>query len=272
MANGSLMILFTHLACLDHDTGPHHPERPARLEAVLDALAGPEFARLLRQEAPQVAREDLLRVHPANHVDSILEAIPNHGLVGIDSDTILSPGFRRGGAFVPLGPSSLPSMRCCPAKAAVPSAPFALPATMRKSVVPWVSASSTRSRSAPAAPLQCTGCRASQIVDFDVHHGNGTQDIFWDDPAVFYVSTQSVGRCTRETGAADERGVANNILNLPLPAGTVGDRFRAVVSPRSAAGPRGFFHRNSSSFPPDSTRTASIRWLDSRLTPRISAG
>src|SRR3954469_16124334 len=84
-------FLYTHPACLDHDPGRHHPEAPARLRAVLAALDDPEFARLERCEAPEAAREDLLRVHSRRHVEDLLGAVPNAGHVAIDADTVLSP-------------------------------------------------------------------------------------------------------------------------------------------------------------------------------------
>src|SRR5438874_2891848 len=87
-------FLYTHPACLDHDPGRHHPESPARLRAVLRALDGPEFAQLERREAPEATWDDLLRVHSPRHVDAILGAIPKTGHVGIDADTVLSPGSR----------------------------------------------------------------------------------------------------------------------------------------------------------------------------------
>ena len=84
-------FLYTHPACLAHDPGRHHPESPARLQAVLAALDDPEFTRLERCEAPEAAREDLLRVHPRRHVEGILGAVPKIGHLGIDADTVLSP-------------------------------------------------------------------------------------------------------------------------------------------------------------------------------------
>src|SRR6266446_8284983 len=84
-------LLYTHPACLEHDPGGHHPESAARLHAVLDALADPEFARLERREAPEAALDDLTRVHPRQHVERMLRAVPKSGHVGIDADTVLSP-------------------------------------------------------------------------------------------------------------------------------------------------------------------------------------
>src|ERR1700682_504225 len=98
-------LLYTHPACLEHDPGRHHPESAARLRAVLDALAEPEFDRLERREAPEAALEDLRRVHPGRYVEQILGAVPRSGYVGLDADTILSPAsggaaLRAAGAVV----------------------------------------------------------------------------------------------------------------------------------------------------------------------------
>src|SRR5579864_933182 len=88
-------LLYTHPACLEHDPGRHHPESPARLVAVLEALAAPEFAGLDRREAPEAARDDISRVHPARFVEALLAVVPASGYAGIDADTILSPGSGR---------------------------------------------------------------------------------------------------------------------------------------------------------------------------------
>src|SRR5258708_32161679 len=85
-------LLYTHSACLEHDPGRGHPESPARLRAVLEALAAPEFARLDRREAPAADLDDLARVHPRSIVERLLAAVPQNGHVGIDADTIMSPG------------------------------------------------------------------------------------------------------------------------------------------------------------------------------------
>src|SRR5690242_4212033 len=85
-------LLYTHQACLDHDPGPYHPESPARLRAVLNALDGPDFTRLDRREAPEAALDDIAHVHPRRFVERLLDAVPRTGHIGTDADTILSPG------------------------------------------------------------------------------------------------------------------------------------------------------------------------------------
>src|SRR5579863_3093669 len=89
---GMTTALFTHSACLAHDTGRHHPESPARLAAVLDALSSPAFAALDRREAPRATLEDLALVHPRAFVEAVLDAIPAAGHAALDPDTIISPG------------------------------------------------------------------------------------------------------------------------------------------------------------------------------------
>src|SRR5215510_6538738 len=84
-------LLFTHAVCLRHDPGRHHPESPSRLRAVLTALDQPEFSRLERREAPEATFDDLARVHPRQHIDRVLGAVPKSGYIGIDADTVLSP-------------------------------------------------------------------------------------------------------------------------------------------------------------------------------------
>src|SRR5579862_6736208 len=88
-------LLYTHPACLEHNPGRHHPESPSRLRAVLEALAAAEFAGLERREAPEAALDDIGRVHPERFAQALLAAVPASGYVGIDADTILSPGSGR---------------------------------------------------------------------------------------------------------------------------------------------------------------------------------
>jgi acetoin utilization deacetylase AcuC-like enzyme len=217
--------LFTHPACLAHDTGPWHPERPERLSAVLAALEAPEFAPLLREEAPEATREQLLLAHPARYVDAVLAQRPAPGRhVQLDADTVLSAGTAEAALRAAGG--------ACAAVDAVMEgwARTAFVATRP----PGHHAEAARAMGFcffANAAITAFHARARwgvgrvAVVDFDVHHGNGTQHILEDDPAFFYASSHQ-WPCYPGTGATSERGVAQNVVNLPLPPGTDGVGFR----------------------------------------------
>src|SRR5215469_450585 len=206
-------LLFTHPACLDHDPGRHHPESPARLRAVLDALADPEFARLDRREAPEAALEDLLRVHSRPHVERLLHAVPKSGHVGIDADTILSPAsgaaaLRAAGAVVAavdaVGAGEADNAFC----AVRPPGHHAEPGrAMGFCLFNNIAIGALRAR-------EVHGLARAAVIDFDVHHGNGTQARFESDASLFYASTHQYPLYPG-TGAASETGVGN-IVNVPL--------------------------------------------------------
>src|SRR5215469_3895219 len=222
-------LLFTHPACLDHDPGRHHPESPARLRAVLDALADPEFARLDRREAPEAALEDLLRVHSRPHVERLLRAVPKSGHVGIDADTILSPAsgaaaLRAAGAVV-AAVDAVVAKEVDNAFCAVrPPGHHAEPGrAMGFCLFNNVAIGALRAR-------DVHGLARVAVVDFDVHHGNGTQAAFESDDTLFYASTHQYPLYPG-TGAASETGVGN-IVNVPLRPMAGSSQFRFGVSER----------------------------------------
>jgi len=222
-------FLYTHPACLDHDPGRHHPESPARLRAVLAALDDPEFARLERREAPEAAREDLLRVHPRRHVEGILAAVPQTGQVGIDADTVLSPA------------SGKAALRAAGAVAAAVDAVVAKEADNAFCAVrpPGHHAEPQRAmgfclfNNAAVGALRARevhGLARVAVVDFDVHHGNGTQAAFEADGTLFYASTHQYPLYPG-TGAARETGVGN-VVNVPLRPMAGSSQFRLGVTHR----------------------------------------
>jgi acetoin utilization deacetylase AcuC-like enzyme len=222
-------LLYTHPACLEHDPGRHHPEAPARLRAVLDALDAPEFARLERREAPAAALDDLLRVHSSQHVEWILAAIPKSGHVAIDADTILSPA------------SGEAALRAAGAVTAAVDAVVAGAADNAFCAVrpPGHHAEPGRAmgfclfnNAAIAAARACSvhGLDRVAVVDFDVHHGNGTQAAFAADGRFLYASTHQ-SPLYPGTGAASETGVGN-IVNVPLPPMSGSGPFRLGVTRR----------------------------------------
>jgi acetoin utilization deacetylase AcuC-like enzyme len=220
------VALITHPACLDHDPGMWHPECPDRLRHVLAALEGEAFLTLLREVAPEATVEQLTRVHPLDHVRAILAVRPEPGdQVALDADTMMSAGSAQaalraaGGcvmgvdavmegwaraAFVAVRPPGHHAERakamgfCLFANAAIAA---------RHAQVRW-------------------GAERVAVLDFDVHHGNGTQDIFAGDSTLFYGSSHQFP-CYPGTGSAFETGVGN-VVNAPLRPGSGSAEFRAA--------------------------------------------
>ena len=222
-------LLYTHPACLQHDPGPHHPESPARLRAVLGALEGREFSGLERREAPEATLDDLLRVHTRRHVERTLAAVPKSGYAGIDADTILSPA------------SGKAALCAAGAVAAAVDAVIAKEADNAFCAVrpPGHHAEPERAmgfclfNNAAIGALRARevhGLDRVAVIDFDVHHGNGTQAAFESDESLFYASTHQ-SPLYPGTGAARETGVGN-IVNVPLPPMAGADQFRLGVAQR----------------------------------------
>ena len=206
-------LLYTHPACLEHDPGPYHPESPARLRAVLEALDAPEFARLERREAPEAAIEDLVRVHPRGFVERLLAAVPANGHRGIDADTILSAAsgraaLRAAGALVAAVDAVVAGEAHNAFCAVRPPGHHAEPGrAMGFCLFNNIAVGALRAREAH-------GLARVAVVDFDVHHGNGTQARFAEDASLLYASTHQFPLYPG-TGAASETGVGN-IVNVPL--------------------------------------------------------
>jgi acetoin utilization deacetylase AcuC-like enzyme len=222
-------LLYTHPACLEHDPGRHHPESPARLRAVLTALGEPEFARLERREAPEATLDDLVRVHPRRQVERILSSVPRSGHVGIDADTILSPAsgtaaLRAAGAVV-AAVDAVVSEHADNAFCAVrPPGHHAEPErAMGFCLFNNAAIGALRAR-------EIHGLARVAVIDFDVHHGNGTQATFEADGSLFYASTHQYPLYPG-TGAASETGVGN-IVNVPLRPMSGSGQFRLAMSQR----------------------------------------
>lgn len=223
------MHLYTHPACLDHDPGTGHPESSARLRAVLEALDDPRFAALQRVQAPQATREQLQRVHTTDYVDSVFAAAPASGSTRLDPDTVMSAG------------SLEAALRAAGAACAAVDAMLANETGRAFCAVRPPGHHATRDQAmgfclfnsvavAAAHALARHGLERVAIVDFDVHHGNGTQDIFCNDPHVMYASSHQLPLYPG-TGATGEHG-CGNIVNAPLPAGTGSAEFRATWEKR----------------------------------------
>jgi len=219
-----MLRLYTHPACLQHDPGEGHPESPSRLRSVLRALDHDRFAALDRIEAPRATRERLLRVHGADHVDSILAIAPAGGTVRLDEDTLMSPGsaeaaLRAAGALV----AAVDLAMAGGGRAFCAVRPPGHHAT-RTQAMGFCLFNNVAVAAAHAIAEH--GLKRVAIADFDVHHGNGTQDIFERDPRVLFVSSHQ-SPLYPETGREDERG-AGNIVNATLAAGDGSQEFREL--------------------------------------------
>ena len=220
-------LLYTHPACLKHDTGPHHPERPERLRAILAALQGETFAALDRREAPRAEKAQLTRIHPEWYVNWVLGQIPKEGWAGLDADTIVSSdsgeaALRAAGAVCAAVDAVLAGEARNAFCAVRPPGHHAEPEqAMGFCLFNNVAVAAQQARAAH-------GLKRIAVVDFDVHHGNGTQAVFERDADLFYASTHQ-SPLYPGTGQAHERGTAGNVVNAPLPPFAGSAEFRAAM-------------------------------------------
>ena len=217
-------LLYTHSACIDHDPGPYHPERPDRLRAVMKALEHEDFSALDRREAPIGTVEAIERVHAPRYVQEILDSVPQHGHVNLDPDTVMSPM------------SAEAALRC------VGGAIAAVNEVMEGADNAFVAVRppghhAERDRAMGFCFFNTVAVAAEHarvvhgldrvaVVDFDVHHGNGTQHMFENEAGLFYGSSHQ-WPCYPGTGMSHETGVAGNIANLQLAPGAGSSAFRS---------------------------------------------
>ena len=223
-------VLVTHEECLQHVTPPGHPEQVARLEYILEAL---KDINLSRVSAPMAAEDDILRIHPREHINYLQDAVPETGFKSIDGDTHISSGsltaaYRAAGgvlravdlvlsgeaknAFVAVRPPGHHAERQT-------AMGFCLFGNIALGV---------------KHALDFHGLKRVAVVDFDVHHGNGTQDLLWDEARCLTFTSQQMPLWPG-TGAEDEQGKFNNIVNIPFPPGSSGalmrQKYNAFVFP-----------------------------------------
>ncbi|MDY6941561.1 MAG: histone deacetylase family protein [Pseudomonadota bacterium] len=218
--------LISHAVCRQHDMGPHHPERPARLTAIEDRLVADRVYDLLRHyEAPEVTRQQLERVHPASYIDEVERLAPLEGTVAIDPDTVMNPytlaAARRAAGAAVLGVDLV--MRGEVANAFCNVRP---PGHHAENVVAMGFCFFNNIACAAAHALAEHGLSRVAVVDFDVHHGNGTEDIFRrEDRVLFCSSFQHPFYPNTPIAQSNPR-----VVSVPLPAGTRGMEFREVVA------------------------------------------
>ncbi|WP_133774693.1 histone deacetylase family protein [Enterovirga rhinocerotis] len=223
-------ILYQHSSSLQHEMPPGHPERPDRIRAIHHALSTEDFADLDRQAAPEASLEALTLAHPAEWVDAIVASAPAAGMMQVDADTIMSPGTleaaRRG-----VG-GAMAAVDAVFAKEADNAFVATRPPGHHAEKTQAMGFCFFNTAAIAARHAQRRhGAERVAIMDFDVHHGNGTQDIFWDDASVLYASTHEMPLYPG-TGHLSERGVHDTIVNAPLPADSDGAAFRAAMEAR----------------------------------------
>ncbi len=220
------MLLFTHSAMLRHQPPLGHPEHPGRLQAVLDGIA---HMKLDRREAPLASRDTILRVHSAAFVDALELAFAEArgASVRLDPDTFLSAGsreaaYRAAGACVAAVDAVLGGEGDMAFCAVRPPGHHAEPASAMGFCI------FNNIAIAALHALEAHGLKRVAVVDFDVHHGNGTQSVAEREPRLFFASTHQAPLYPG-TGFADERGPDNNIVNAPLPPGAGSALWRAAM-------------------------------------------
>ena len=223
-------ILYSHSSCIGHDPGPLHPESPARLKAVMGALEAEEFALLDRREAPEAEPGQIARVHPAQYVEQVLAAVPKQGRIMLDGDTQMSPdsgeAARRASGAICAAIDAIMAGEARNAFCAVrPPGHHAEPdIPMGFCIFNNVAVGAEHARKAH-------GAERVAVVDFDVHHGNGTQAMFWNEANLFFASTHQMPLYPG-TGRASEEGAHGNIVNAPLAPFSGSIEFRAAMSER----------------------------------------
>ena len=221
--------IVTHEACLAHVPSPHHPESPHRMASIIDALSGEEWTELVWYEAPLASSDHLTLVHPRAHVDWVLDNMPTDDRpFAFDGDTVASKGskeavLRAAGSVIlavdEVLDGSLDNAFC----AVRPPGHHAEPdRTMGFCFFNNIAIGARHAQ-------QAHGVERVAVVDFDVHHGNGTQAAFWSQASLFYASSHQ-GNFYPGTGYPSESGLHNNIVNVPLPSGAGTSALRAAYT------------------------------------------
>jgi acetoin utilization deacetylase AcuC-like enzyme len=223
-------LLITHPACLNHLTPLGHPERPERLRAVEGALEAEKFQSLARVQAPKAPFEIIALCHPMDYITQIRDATPEQGMVRLDADTSMSPGSFEA-ALRAVGGAIHAVDEVVNKKAANAFVATRPPGHHAETARPMGFCLFDNAAIAARYAQDHHGIARAAIVDFDVHHGNGSQEIFWADKTVMYCSTHQMPLFPG-TGAVGESGEHNTVVNAPLRPGDGGEAFRDAFESR----------------------------------------
>jgi acetoin utilization deacetylase AcuC-like enzyme len=220
-------LFVSHASAAAHDMGPGYPDRPERLRAIVSVLGDDRFAQLARAEAPLASRETILRVHSSSHLHRLESAAPKTGFANLAPDAVMNTATLEAALRAASGAVFAVDavMRAHTKNAFVATRP---PGHHATASAPMGFCFLNNAAIAARHAICAHGVERIAIVDFDAHHGNGVQEIFWSEKNVFYASTHQMPLYPG-TGAADERGEYGNIVNAPLRKGDGGDEFRGAL-------------------------------------------
>jgi acetoin utilization deacetylase AcuC-like enzyme len=223
-------LFISHPSALEHLTPEGHPERPDRIRAINKVFAEERFNPLIRVEAPMTDLETIALCHPMNYVEAIRDAAPKEGMIGLDGDTVMSPGSFEA-ALRAIGGATLAVDEVVAKNADNAFIAMRPPGHHCETAKPMGFCIFNQAAIAARHAQKKHGLERVAIVDFDVHHGNGSQEIFWADPTVMYASTHQMPLYPG-TGDKSERGEHDNIVNAPLRPNDGGSQFREAFETR----------------------------------------
>ncbi|PIB26506.1 acetoin utilization protein [Amylibacter kogurei] len=212
--------LITHPDGLKHETPQGHPEQVARLQAIFDTLGAAEFDGLLRCDAEMGTDEQVLLAHPSTHLNAIKSASPQTGTISLDADTHMSAGSLTA-AMRGVGGICQAVDMVMSGDAGNAFCAMRPPGHHAEKTTPMGFCLFGNVAIGAKYALENYGLKRVAIVDFDVHHGNGTQDLIWDDERILFVSTHQMPLYPG-TGYAHETGAHGNVLNIPIDTGATG--------------------------------------------------
>lgn len=220
-------LYISHSSALDHETPLGHPERADRIRVIERALERSHFTRLIREQARIAEPETVCLAHPESYVSSLAAACEARGQIDKDAETIIYPGTYTA-ALYSVGAAIQGVDEVMSGKVTNSFSAMRPPGHHAERAKAMGFCFFNNAAIAARYAQRRYGAERVAIMDWDVHHGNGTQDIFWDDPTVMYCSTHELSLYP-QTGDASECGAFNNIINAPLPEGDDGRYFRAVM-------------------------------------------